>query len=118
MPAPDIYFRITNRAARSDLPKDGAPPYAVRARRRPVVEAMSEFVLAGILIALVTGVSFALEPLTGYVSVALLYLLLVVALGLRMRRGTVLAVAAASALLRSKSGGEGKRGRFRGCRIL
>jgi len=60
---------------------------------------MNEYVLAGISIALVTAVSFVLEPFTGYLSIALLYLLLVVALGLRMRRGTVLTVAAASALL-------------------
>ncbi|HEY1374869.1 MAG TPA: ATP-binding protein [Candidatus Binatia bacterium] len=60
---------------------------------------MSESIIAGLLIALVTAVSFALEPLTGYLSIALLYLLLVVALGLRMRRGTVLTVAAVSALL-------------------
>ncbi|HTM07407.1 MAG TPA: ATP-binding protein [Verrucomicrobiae bacterium] len=60
---------------------------------------MSEYALAAVFTALVTAISVALEPFTGYESIALLYLLLVVALGLRMRRGVVLTVAAASALL-------------------
>lgn len=60
---------------------------------------INEFVLAGIFVALVTAVSFLIEPFTGYLSIALLYLLLVVAVGLRLRRGPVLTVAAASALL-------------------
>ncbi len=59
----------------------------------------NEFVLAGIFVALVTAVSFLIEPFTGYLSIALLYLLLVVAVGLRLRRGPVLTIAAASALL-------------------
>ncbi len=99
MPAAEIYFRITNRAARRDVPEDGALAYAARPRRRAAAETMSEFVVAGLSIALVTAISFALEPFTGYESIALLYLLTVVALGLRMRSGTVLTVAAASALL-------------------
>jgi two-component system, OmpR family, sensor histidine kinase KdpD len=60
---------------------------------------VNEYALAAIFIALVTAVSFVLEHFTGYLAIALLYLLLVVALGLRMRRGTVLGVAAASAVL-------------------
>jgi two-component system sensor histidine kinase KdpD len=60
---------------------------------------MNEYTLAAISVALATVVSFLLEPFTGYLSVALLYLLLVVALGLRLRRGPVLTVAATSALL-------------------
>jgi two-component system sensor histidine kinase KdpD len=76
----------------SDLPVLGRRGVAL-------VESMNEYVLAGIAIGLVTALSFAIAPFTGYESVALLYLLLVVALGLRARRGTVLTVAAASALL-------------------
>ncbi|OGQ71108.1 MAG: hypothetical protein A2W73_04435 [Deltaproteobacteria bacterium RIFCSPLOWO2_12_55_13] len=60
---------------------------------------INEFVLAGIFVTLVTGVSFLIEPFTGYLSIALLYLLLVVAVGLKLNRGPVLTVAAASALL-------------------
>ncbi len=60
---------------------------------------INEFVLAGIFVASVTALSFLIEPFTGYLSIALLYLLLVVAVGLRLRRGPVLTVAATSALL-------------------
>lgn len=60
---------------------------------------INEFVLAGIFVALVTALSFLIEPFTGYLSIALLYLLLVVAVGLRLRRGPVLTLAAISALL-------------------
>jgi two-component system sensor histidine kinase KdpD len=60
---------------------------------------INEFVLAAISVALVTAVSFLVEPFTGYLSIALLYLLLVVAVGLKLKPGPVLTVAAASALL-------------------
>lgn len=60
---------------------------------------INEFVLAGILVALVTAVSYLIEPFTGYLSIALIYLLLVVALGLRLNRGPVLTLAATSAIL-------------------
>jgi two-component system sensor histidine kinase KdpD len=60
---------------------------------------MGEFFTAGAVTLLVTGLAWLVEPITGYQSVALLYLLLVVALGLRVSRGPVLAVAAISALL-------------------
>ncbi len=60
---------------------------------------MNEYVLAGILVSLATAVSFLLEPFTGYLAIALLYLLLVVAAGLRLRPGPVLAVAGTSAVL-------------------
>ncbi|HEY3303782.1 MAG TPA: DUF4118 domain-containing protein [Candidatus Binatia bacterium] len=60
---------------------------------------MNEYVLAAISVTLATVVSFLLEPFTGYLSIALVYLLLVVALGLRLKRGPVLTVAATSALL-------------------
>ena len=64
-----------------------------------IMMAMNEFVLAGILAVLVTAVSFLIEPFAGYLPIALLYLLLVVAAGLKLRRGPVLALAATSALL-------------------
>ena len=60
---------------------------------------INEFVLAAMSVALVTAVSFLIEPFTGYLSIALLYLLLVVAVGLKLNRGPVLTVATASALL-------------------
>lgn len=58
-----------------------------------------DYALAGFAVAAVTGLSLLLEPITGYVAVALLYLLLVVMLGTRYSRGPVLAAAALSALL-------------------
>jgi two-component system sensor histidine kinase KdpD len=64
-----------------------------------VMMAMNEFVLAGSLVMLVTAVSLLIEPFTGYLPIALLYLLLVVAVGLKSSRGPVLALAATSALL-------------------
>ena len=74
-------------------------PLRIPGGKRTLVVRINEYALAAIFIALVTAVSFVLERFTGYLAIALLYLLLVVALGLRMRRGTVLTVAAASALL-------------------
>ena len=59
----------------------------------------NEYVLAAALVALVTAISFLLEPFTGYLPIALVYLFLVVAVGLKFRRGPVLTVAATSALL-------------------
>lgn len=58
-----------------------------------------EFFLAAISTALVTGAALLLAPFTGYQAIALLYLLLVVAVGLKLSRGAVLAVAVSSALL-------------------
>ncbi len=58
-----------------------------------------EFLLAGAATLLLTVAAWLLEPITGYQAIALLYLLLVVALGLRLKRGPVLAVAVTSALL-------------------
>ena len=60
---------------------------------------INEFFIAGILAALVTVFSFLIKPFTGYLPIALLYLLLVVAVGLKLRRGPVLTLAALSALL-------------------
>lgn len=59
----------------------------------------NELLLATISTALVTVVAFLTEPLTGYLFIAPLYLLLVVVAGLKLSRGAVLLVAAASALL-------------------
>ena len=58
-----------------------------------------EYVIAILAMALVTGASLVVEPLTGYLAIALLYLLLVVALGIKLHRGPVLLVAASSALV-------------------
>lgn len=60
---------------------------------------VNEYVLAGSLVASVTAVSLLMEPFTGYLPIALLYLLLVVVVGLKLTRGPVLAVAATGALL-------------------
>ncbi len=74
-----------------------------REARRPAIgwlaRRMNEYLIAASFVALATAVSSVIEPFTGYLSIALLYLLLVVAVGLRLRRGPVLAVAATSALL-------------------
>jgi two-component system sensor histidine kinase KdpD len=75
------------------------PGAAVRPASISFVGTMNEYFLAAISVGLATAVALAIEPFTGYLSVALLYLLLVVAVGLRLRRGPVLAVAATSALL-------------------
>ena len=58
-----------------------------------------EYVAAVYFTALVTGAALALEALVGYVAVALLYLLLVVALGMKLHRGPALLVAACSGLI-------------------
>jgi len=58
-----------------------------------------EYVAAIYFTALVTGASFVIEPLTGYLAIALLYLLLVVTLGMKLHRGPVLLVAASSGLV-------------------
>jgi two-component system sensor histidine kinase KdpD len=60
---------------------------------------VNEFIAAGAVTLLVTLAAWLLEPITGHQSIALLYLLLVVALALKLSRGPVLAVAAAGALL-------------------
>lgn len=59
----------------------------------------SEFLVAAISTALVTAAALFIEPLIGYQSVALAYLLFVVAAGFKLQRGPVLFVAAASALV-------------------
>jgi len=58
-----------------------------------------EYIAAICFTALVTAASFIIEPLTGSFAIALLYLLLVVAVGMKLRRGPVLLVAASSALV-------------------
>ncbi len=60
---------------------------------------VNEYLLAAMITALITGLALVIEPFTGYPSTALLYLLAVVAVGLKLRRGPVFLVAAMSALL-------------------
>jgi len=60
---------------------------------------VNEFFLAGLFILAFTGAAWLVEPFTGYQTVALLYLLLVVLVGLKLSRGPVLTVAATSAAL-------------------
>ena len=60
---------------------------------------LREWSLAALGTALVTALSLALVSLTGYVAIALLYLLLVVVVGLNFSRPVVLVTAAFSALL-------------------
>jgi two-component system, OmpR family, sensor histidine kinase KdpD len=81
-------------------------PDAILAQKEPSSRVLvqsalpvGEFLSAGAVTLLVTAVAWLIEPVTGYQSVALLYLLLVVALGIKISRGPVLAVAAISALL-------------------
>jgi len=58
-----------------------------------------EFVIAALAVAGVTAISLALAPLTGYLAVALLYLLVIVGLGVRLGIAPVFAAATLSALL-------------------
>jgi two-component system, OmpR family, sensor histidine kinase KdpD len=58
-----------------------------------------EYAAAIYFTALVTGASFVVEGLIGYRAIALLYLLLVVVLGMKLRRGPVLLVAVSSGLV-------------------
>jgi two-component system, OmpR family, sensor histidine kinase KdpD len=60
---------------------------------------INEFSLAVALILALTGAAWLVEPFAGYQTVALLYLLLVVLLGLKLSRVPVLTVAASSAAL-------------------
>ena len=68
-------------------------------RRFSTSATASEFMAAALLTLLVTGICLAIEPLVGYRAIALVYLLLVVAVSFKLRRGPVLLVAAASAVL-------------------
>src|SRR5512135_2680012 len=63
------------------------------------VAMFNEYIIAIVLTALVTAISFAVEPVTGHAAAALLYLLLVVAVGMKLHRGPVLLVAASGALV-------------------
>jgi two-component system sensor histidine kinase KdpD len=73
-----------------------AEPLAENFTRSTVLE---EFAIAAVLLVAVTAVSWMVEPFTGYLSIALIYLLLVVAVGLKLSRAPVLTVAATSAIL-------------------
>jgi two-component system sensor histidine kinase KdpD len=79
----------------SVIKKDHALQLPALSRATPV----REYVLALGVTALVTIICVILEPLTGNISIALLYLLSVVAAGIKLRRGPVLLVAASSALV-------------------
>ena len=70
-----------------------SPPWISSAAR------INEYSLAGALIVTVTGAAWLIEPFAGYQTVALIYLLLVVLVGLKLSRGPVLTVAATSAAL-------------------
>jgi two-component system, OmpR family, sensor histidine kinase KdpD len=74
-----------NSISTAEKPRGGATP-------------LLEYVSVMSFTALVTGAAFVLEHLTGYRTIALLYLLLVVALGIKFRRGPVLLAAASSAV--------------------
>ncbi len=60
---------------------------------------LREVALASISLAVTTAIALAIVSVTGYVTVALLYLLLVVFAGLNFSRWTVLFIGAACALL-------------------
>lgn len=81
---------------RSDEP---AEPSAFRRWRLGGHTPAAEYGLALAIAAAVTAVSLALADLIGYRAVALLYLLSVVVSAVRLRRGPIFLLAAASALL-------------------
>src|SRR5215831_4525737 len=58
-----------------------------------------EYIAAIYVTGLVTGALFIVEGLIGYRAIALFYLLLVVVLGMKLRRGPVLLVAVSSGLV-------------------
>jgi two-component system sensor histidine kinase KdpD len=74
-----------------------APTRSVAART--IQSPLHEFLIAALGVAGVTAISLGLEPITGYLAVALLYLLLVVVLGVRLGLAPVFAAATLSALL-------------------
>lgn len=103
-PDPDTLLAVLRRDelpshARSQVFSGMGPGVAKTYTMLRVVSPIHEFFLAGVSIALVTGASWLLAPFTGYQAIALLYLLLVVAVGLKLSRGPVLTVAASSAIL-------------------
>ena len=81
----------------SAILEEAANQRSSRTLVRPALP-LNEFIIAGAATLLLTGAAWLIEPITGYQSIALLYLLLVVALGLRVSRAPVFAVAAASAI--------------------
>lgn len=85
-------------AARPDKSRE-APRRDRPVERSNSASVVREIALAGLLAALVTGASLLLEPFTGYLSIALFYLLLIVAAALKLGRVAVLMLAAVSALL-------------------
>src|SRR5262249_60214057 len=65
----------------------------------PAPTPRSEYALAVLYTVAATGVSLALEPVIGHKPIGLLYLLLVVAVGVKLHRGPVLLVAACSTIV-------------------
>src|SRR5687767_14227368 len=86
---------------KADIVQPEKQPSRDENKGKPLQPALSvnEYLLAGVSILALTGAAWLLQPFTGYQSTALLYLLLVVALGLKLSRGPVLAVATTSAVL-------------------
>lgn len=72
-----------------------------RSSHRSIASArpLHEFLLAGISLLALTGAAWLLQRFTGYQTIALLYLLLVVATGLQLSRTPTLVIAAMSAVL-------------------
>jgi two-component system, OmpR family, sensor histidine kinase KdpD len=87
-PEPDI-VEFENQPSRHDTKR----------RRMQFALHIKEFFLAGSFVFALTGAAWLIQPFTGYQTVALLYLLLVVAMGLKLSRTPALAVAATSAVL-------------------
>jgi hypothetical protein len=62
MTGTEIYLRLHDRTAYRDL------SHGLGNRRLALVESMNEYVLAATAVALVTALSFAIAPFTGYES--------------------------------------------------
>src|SRR5262245_61114908 len=73
--------------------------FFISEKQKGAASPQNEYWTAIILTVLVTVIAWPIEPITGHVTVALFYLLLVVIAGLRLGRGPVLLVATSSALL-------------------
>src|SRR5258706_3095025 len=80
-------------------PEKSSPGGASRQGRLSPLFSLAELSQAALLTALVTVAGLFLEPYIGYQAIALLYILLVVAVAIRLSMAPVLAVAAGSALL-------------------
>jgi two-component system sensor histidine kinase KdpD len=80
-------------------PEQGAVSI-IRSTQKSLMPALrAEFSFSALAVAAVTLLAVVLEQITGYLAIALIYLLLVVVLGARFSQGPVLAAATLSALL-------------------